>query len=118
MKNLYTTIIVLLLCVLLLSCKKDESNPTQNPATGTVQGTITYTGAGAPSASKLLVVGIYPFSNTNMQGRQMVQQFNLVVRQHHHFRTLLPCHQETTILVPRLMRMVMVVLIQAIQIHI
>jgi len=60
--------IVLLLCFLLLSCKKDESNPTQNPTTGTVQGTITYTGAGTPSASILLVVAIFPFSNTNMQG--------------------------------------------------
>jgi hypothetical protein len=37
-------------------------------AQGTVQGALTYTGAGTPSASGLLYVAIYPFSNTNMQG--------------------------------------------------
>ncbi len=68
MKNLFTTIIVLLSWFILLSCKKDESNPTQNPTTGNVQGIITYSGTGTPSATKLLVVAIYLFSNTNMQG--------------------------------------------------
>ena len=68
MKNLPTIIIVLLSCLSLLSCKKDESNPTQTPTTGTIQGAIAYSGASTPSATKLLVVGIYPFSNTNMQG--------------------------------------------------
>ena len=68
MKNLFTTMIVLSTCFLLLSCKKDDSNPTQNSTSGTVQGIITYSGAGTPSATKLLYVGIYLFSNTNMQG--------------------------------------------------
>ena len=50
-------------------CKKDESNPTQIPTTGTVQGTVTYTGsAGTPNASRLLAIAVYPFSNPNMQG--------------------------------------------------
>ena len=36
---------------------------------GTVQGTITYSGSsGTPDTNKQIVVVIYPFSNTNMQG--------------------------------------------------
>ncbi|RPI04925.1 MAG: hypothetical protein EHM64_08355 [Ignavibacteriae bacterium] len=67
MKNLFAAVIVSVTCLLLLSCSKDETTSPPSAATGTVQGTVTFI-SGTPSATKLLVVGIYPFSNTNMQG--------------------------------------------------
>lgn len=69
MKIFASILIIAVSCLLVFSCKKDDSNPTENPTTGTVLGTVTYTGnAGTPSPGKRLAVAVYPFSNHNMQG--------------------------------------------------